>query len=43
MKSNDGKVIEVSKKAAFGSEIMKGIIGNFQDDDEFPLNCIFFF
>ena len=40
MKSNDGKVIEISKKAAFGSEILKGMIGDFPDDAELPLNKV---
>jgi S-phase kinase-associated protein 1 len=40
VKSSDGKVIELSTKAASRSKLLSGIIEDFPEDSEFPLNKI---
>ena len=38
MISSDGKVIEISKKAASKSKLLKGIFGDFPDNTDVTLN-----
>ena len=40
VKSSDGKVIELSTKAASRSKLLSGIIEDYPEDSEFPLNKI---
>ena len=40
VKSSDGKVIELSTKAASRSKLLSGIIEDFPEDSEFPLKNI---
>ena len=40
VKSSDGKVIELSTKAASRSKLLNGIIEDYPEDSEFPLNKI---
>ena len=40
LKANDGKEIEISKKAASKSGIIKGILEDYTDDTEIPLNKV---
>ena len=40
LKSSDGKEIEISKKAASRSGLLKGIIEDFPDNTEFPVNQV---
>ena len=40
VKSSDGKVIELSTKAASKSKLLNGIIEDFPEDSEFPLKNI---
>ena len=40
VKSSDGKVIELSTKAASKSKLLSGVIQDYQEDSEFPLNKI---
>ena len=40
LKANDGKEIEISKKAASKSRILKGILEDYTDDTEIPLNKV---
>ena len=40
VKSSDGKVIELSTKAASKSKLLRGIIEDYPEDSEFPLNKI---
>ena len=40
VKSSDGKVIELSTKAASKSKLLSGIIEDYPEDSEFPLNKI---
>ncbi len=40
MKSNDGKDVEISKKAASRSGVLKGIIEDYPDNAEFPINNV---
>ena len=40
IKSNDDKVVELSSKAALKSGLLKGIIEDYPEDSEFPLNKI---
>ena len=40
VKSSDGKVIELSTKAASKSKLLSGVIQDYPEDSEFPLNKI---
>ena len=40
VRSSDGKVIELSTKAASRSKLLSGIIEDYPEDSEFPLNKI---
>ena len=40
IKANDGGKIEMSKKAAMKSSIIKGILEDYPDNDEIPLNNV---
>ena len=40
LKSNDNTIVELSRKAASKSGLLKGIIEDFPDDSEFPLNDV---
>ena len=40
LKANDGKEIEISKKAASKSRILQGILEDYTDDTEIPLNKV---
>ena len=40
IKSGDGKEIELPKKAAIRSGLLKGIIDDFPDNNEFPVNQV---
>ena len=40
LKSSDGKEIEISKKATYRSGLLKGIIEDFPDNTEFPVNQV---
>ena len=40
IKSSDGKVIELSSKAALKSGLLRGIIEDYPEDTEFPLNNV---
>ena len=40
LKANDGKEIEISKKAASKSGIIKGILEDYTDEAEIPLNKV---
>ena len=40
LKSSDGKIVEISKKVASKSSLLKGIIEDFPGDDEFPINQV---
>ena len=40
VKSSDGKVIELSTKAASRSKLLSGMIEDYPEDSEFPLNKI---
>ena len=40
LKSNDGKIVEITRKAASKSGLLKGIIEDFPEDSEFPLNDV---
>jgi S-phase kinase-associated protein 1 len=40
MKSNDGKVVNISSKAAMRSGLLKGIMQDYPEDSEIPLNAV---
>ena len=40
LKSSDGKIVEISKKAASKSELLNGMFSDFPDNTEFPLNQV---
>ena len=40
MKSNDGKVVNISSKAARRSGLLKGIMQDYPEDSEIPLNDV---
>ena len=40
LKSSDGKIIELSSKAALKSGLLRGIIEDYPEDSEFPLNNV---
>ena len=40
LKSNDGKVVELTSKAASKSGLLRGIIEDYPEDSEFPLNNV---
>ena len=40
LKSSDGEVVELSRKCCLRSGLLKGIIEDFPDDSEFPLNDV---
>ena len=40
LKSNDGKVVELTSKAALRSGLLRGIIEDYPEDSEFPLNSV---
>ena len=40
LKSSDGKLVEISKKNASRSGLLKGLIEDFPDNDEYPVNQV---
>ena len=40
IKASDGKVVEITKKAIFKSGLLKGIMEDYPDNTEFPLNQV---
>ena len=40
IKSNDNKIVELSSKAALRSGLLRGIIEDYPEDTEFPLNHV---
>ena len=40
MKSNDGKLVSISSKAAMKSGLLKGIMQDYPEDSEIPLNAV---
>ena len=40
IKSNDSKIVELSSKAALRSGLLRGIIEDYPEDTEFPLNHV---
>ncbi len=40
VKSSDGKLVELTSKAASKSGLLRGIIEDYPEDSEFPLNNV---